>query len=281
MLKVPCNQNQEFSMCYRVGTDNSVYNYPPDLGCLPNGITVANASIAGANPYWRQSCSDQTWESEYCLNAFNDCPIDTNGNAAVTPCGDPSTALTWCCGEANVQCCGTTAAIKIPLTIGLTSTTSTSLSSSSTSSSTSTSSSSSSQTTPATTSTLSPTETPIPQASGLSTGAKAGIGSGVGVGAVVAILIGLWLLMKRRKRRNTTEGAYGPETSEITEGSHVRGISELDTRMDPKQLDAPVFIHEMEGSRGSAGKNRVGNAYYVDAPYGSVPAELGDGQRRT
>ena len=87
--------------------------------------------------------------------------------------------------------------------------------------------------------------------------------------------------MKRRKRKDGTEGGYVPELSERTEGTHVRGISELDARMTPKQLDAPVFIHEMEGSRGSAGKNGVGNAYYVDAPYGGVPAELGDGERRT
>lgn len=86
--------------------------------------------------------------------------------------------------------------------------------------------------------------------------------------------------MKRRKRKDRTEGDYVPEISERTGGTHVRGISELDARMEPKQLDAPVFIHEMEGSRGSAGKNSVGNAYNVDAPYGGAPAELGDGKRR-
>ncbi|OBT78732.1 hypothetical protein VF21_02596 [Pseudogymnoascus sp. 05NY08] len=279
MLKVPCNQNQKFSMCYRVSTDASVFNYPPDLGCLPNGVTIANASISGANRYWRQSCSDKTWESEYCLNAFNGCPIDTNGNAPVTPCGgDAEQATTWCCGQSNTACCDTPAAIKIPLTIGPTSTTSTlSPSSSSSPAPSSTSSSGSSQTTPTPTPTLSPTETLIPQASGLSTGAKAGIGSAVGVGAAIFIGIALWLLMRRRKRKDRTEDHSVPELSERY--AYVGGISELDSRRTPKQLDAPVFVHEMEGSRGSARKNSVGKAYNVDALYGGVPAELGDGKR--
>ncbi|KFY24344.1 hypothetical protein V491_02198 [Pseudogymnoascus sp. VKM F-3775] len=264
-------------MCYRVSTDESTFNYPPDLGCLPNGITISNSSIPGANPYWRQTCTDQTWKSEYCLNAFNDCPIDTNGNAPVTPCGgDASVATTWCCGQSNTTCCDTPAAISIPLTIGPTSTTSTSSPTPS-----STSSSSSSQTTPTTTSTSSPIETPTPQASGLSTAAKAGIGSAAGVCAVGIIGIGLWLLMRRRKMKNMTEDDYMPEISEkyITEGVYTGGISELDSRKTPKQLDAPVFIHEMEGSKGIARKISIEKVYNVDAVNRGFPAELGDGKR--
>lgn len=84
--------------------------------------------------------------------------------------------------------------------------------------------------------------------------------------------------MRRRKRRNRTKGDYVPELSEkyVTEVIHVRGISELDARRTPKQLDAPVFIHEMEGSRVSRMKNSAGKAYNVDALYGGAPAELGD-----
>ncbi|KFY69746.1 hypothetical protein V499_09798 [Pseudogymnoascus sp. VKM F-103] len=258
-------------MCYRVSTDESVFNYPPDLGCLPSGITIANATIIGANRYWRQSYSDQTWESEYCLNAFNDCPIDANGNAPVTPCDkDAEQATTWCCGQSNTDCCDTPAVIKIPLTIGPTSTTSTLSPSSS-------SSSSSSKTTPTTTPASSPTETPILQASGLSTGAKAGIGSAVGVGAAVFIGVALWLLMRRRKRKNRTEEHSVPDLSE--KYGYVGGISELDSRRTPTQLDAPVFVNEMEGSRGSAQKNSAGKANNVYAPYGGIPAELGDGKR--
>lgn len=86
--------------------------------------------------------------------------------------------------------------------------------------------------------------------------------------------------MRRRKRRNRTKGDYLPELSEKygTEVIHVRGISELDSRRTPKQLDAPVFIHEMEGSRVSSKKNSAGKAYNVGALYGGVPAELGDGK---
>lgn len=93
--------------------------------------------------------------------------------------------------------------------------------------------------------------------------------------------------MRRRKRKNRTEDHSVPELSErygyvggISERyGHVGGISELDSRRTPKQLDAPVFVHELEGSRGSARKNSVGKANNVDALYGGVPAELGDGKR--
>ncbi|KFZ05434.1 hypothetical protein V501_08367 [Pseudogymnoascus sp. VKM F-4519 (FW-2642)] len=204
---------------------------------------------------------------------------DANGNAPVTPCDkDAEQATTWCCGQSNTDCCDTPTAIKIPLTIGPTSTTSTlSPSSSSSAASSSTSSSGSSQTTPTTTPTLSPTETPIPQASGLSTGAKAGIGSAFGVGAAISIGIALWLLMRRRRRKNRTEHHTVPELSERY--GYVGGISELDSRRTPKQLDAPVFVQEMEGSWGSAQKNSAGKANNVYAPYGGIPAELGDGKR--
>jgi hypothetical protein len=109
----------------------------------------------------------------------------------------------------------------------------------------------------------------------------AGIGSAVGIGAVVSVCIGLWLFMRRRKRKNRTEGDYVPDISgrHRGEGIHVREISELDAQRTPKQLDAPVFIHEMEGSRGSFRKNSIGKAYNADVPYRGAPAELGNGER--
>lgn len=83
--------------------------------------------------------------------------------------------------------------------------------------------------------------------------------------------------MRRRKRKNRTEEHYVSDLSE--KYGYVGGISELDSRRTPKQLDAPVFVHEMEGSRGSAQKNSAGKANNVYAPYGGIPAELGDGKR--
>lgn len=44
--------------------------------------------------------------------------------------------------------------------------------------------------------------------SGLSTGAKAGIGAGVGVAALIAILLGVFFLLRHRKKNRTEEGAH-------------------------------------------------------------------------
>ena len=67
---VPCNTQTPFSMCYRSQTDAG--GNPPDKLCLPNGL-VQNIDISGEYQYWRQSCTDQTWASPYCLNAFDAC----------------------------------------------------------------------------------------------------------------------------------------------------------------------------------------------------------------
>lgn len=87
--------------------------------------------------------------------------------------------------------------------------------------------------------------------------------------------------MRRRKSKNRNKGDYAPELSEKygTEGIYVREISELDARKTPKQLDAPVFIHEMEGSAGSSKKSSAGNAYNASELYGGSPVELWDGKR--
>jgi hypothetical protein len=69
-IYTPCNSNQPFSMCYRSQPD--IYGAPPDYACLPNGITLQNNTRWGI-AYWRQSCTDPTWQSPYCLNAFNEC----------------------------------------------------------------------------------------------------------------------------------------------------------------------------------------------------------------
>lgn len=52
--------------------------------------------------------------------------------------------------------------------------------------------------------------------------------------------------------------------------SETYGISELGAQRSPEQLDAPEFIHEVEGSK---------RAYNVDPLYRDFPAELGDGER--
>lgn len=71
----PCNTNQQFSMCYRTQPDSK--GTPPDYTCLPNGITLVNNTLWGIQ-YWRQSCTDPTWLSPYCQNAFDNCSTVRN-----------------------------------------------------------------------------------------------------------------------------------------------------------------------------------------------------------
>lgn len=126
----------------------------------------------------------------------------------MTPCGNPNTSTTWCCG-ANTDCCNSSNAEYIAATLQgyiatLTTTSSTTENTAiTTSAGTLTSASASS------------TSTPLNQASsesssGLSTAAKAGIGIGVGAGAIV-VLAGLaWILYKKRRPKAAVEEELRP-----------------------------------------------------------------------
>lgn len=60
---------QQVSMCCR---SKEVGGDPPDA-CLANGLCV---NTAGAAPtYWRESCTDPTWTSPYCLSIFDVCSM--------------------------------------------------------------------------------------------------------------------------------------------------------------------------------------------------------------
>lgn len=63
-----CNVNQEVSMCCRQ-TQSGIYTAD---SCLPNGLCV-NESADNVTTYWRESCTDPTWKSPYCVNALNAC----------------------------------------------------------------------------------------------------------------------------------------------------------------------------------------------------------------
>ncbi|KUJ13760.1 uncharacterized protein LY89DRAFT_784628 [Mollisia scopiformis] len=101
-----CNINQEESMCCR---SKKIGPWPPDA-CLESGLCI---NTAGSAPtYWRESCTDPTWTSPYCLNVFNVCSSDENNNAQVTLC--PGTTTKYCCGDNNTACCSTASEISIP-----------------------------------------------------------------------------------------------------------------------------------------------------------------------
>ncbi|KAE8449020.1 hypothetical protein EG329_008608 [Mollisiaceae sp. DMI_Dod_QoI] len=152
----------------------------PD-SCLPNGLCT---NTAGSAPtFWRESCTDPTWTSPFCLSVLDACDMDFNSNAELTPCSSLSTNTKYCCGHNNTACCNTSTMLDVPLIPG------------------SVPSSSSTNTTfPL---------APILVSEGLSAGAKAGIGVAAGVAGVLAIVVLVLLLVVRRMRRVGKEGEVG------------------------------------------------------------------------
>ena len=230
---VPCNsQVGVASMCCSKNTSSNADE------CLPNGLCrnyIENSHGNGFNTLlWRESCTDQTWKSPFCLNLCTagsgkfggtervqselaECALIvrfvgvvigefrnySQDDVLVIQCPDQS----YCCGESNMTCCNQGHGTRIANIIGQT--LSTSSITSSTSSAAISSSSSVSTTSPSPSASPTPTTSPL-----LSPGAKIGIGVGVSVGAILAVLIGggIWYLARKkaRTRRVETENSYAP-----------------------------------------------------------------------
>ncbi|KAJ5634793.1 hypothetical protein N7528_002635 [Penicillium herquei] len=91
------------SMCCRINDTN------PDT-CLSSGLCYTNGTgIAG---YWRDFCTDETWDSPNCLSK-SICNTTAGGNSSwtyiMTACGSNNQ---YCCGD-DTSCCGTDDAITI------------------------------------------------------------------------------------------------------------------------------------------------------------------------
>ncbi|CZR65518.1 uncharacterized protein PAC_15418 [Phialocephala subalpina] len=185
-----CNVNQNVSMCCRSSTVNG---YPPDA-CLSNGLCVD--TTASAPTYWRESCTDPTWTSPYCVNALVSCSHDASNNAEVSQCPDDNTK--YCCGNSNTACCGTSSEIYIPVLDQPSSTISAA---------------------PTATVTHTATSTPSsnPSSQGLSTGAKAGIGVLAAVAALLAALSFVLFMMMRRMKRNARAETHGATNTMLEE----------------------------------------------------------------
>jgi hypothetical protein len=69
VIYTACNQDTPYSMCYRsqATSDGSTADYT----CLPSGLSVNNRY--GHDQYWRQGCTDPTWQSDYCLKSVSTC----------------------------------------------------------------------------------------------------------------------------------------------------------------------------------------------------------------
>jgi hypothetical protein len=165
--------------------------------CLPNGLCVNYAH--GETFYWRDSCTDPTWQSPYCLKlcmAANDNAGPGNHyNAHMLPCPDGS----WCCAQdiSASQCCEAKQGVMLPATIGVFST--------------SAPASSATIAEPSTTASTSLPSTSTSQAdSGLTSSAKVGLGIGLSIGGVLAAAAIAWLVMKRRQLRRMPTESHDP-----------------------------------------------------------------------
>jgi hypothetical protein len=58
----PCNASAAVSMCCAIGPGRAS---SLDI-CVPNGLCYN----AGYNIFWRESCTDQTWQDPACIKLF-------------------------------------------------------------------------------------------------------------------------------------------------------------------------------------------------------------------
>ena len=207
----PCNNGTQHSACCGTNHSGAGHTGIADDTCETNGLCANFESFTGDNKgvkmYWRQGCTDPTWQSEYCLGHVCDArnPEDENDNWVVQWCGDGK----WCCGD-KTCCAFTNSLFELAATVGPTST-SASGSASSTASATGSATADASTGSSTAQSTASPTSSstglPAAEGGGLGTGSKVGIAVGV---AVVIILLSViaFLLLKLKKRRAVQETPY-------------------------------------------------------------------------
>ncbi|KAH8698473.1 hypothetical protein BGW36DRAFT_426180 [Talaromyces proteolyticus] len=185
-----------FSMCCATnrasppGADaTGIYNSSTRDICLSNGLCENvfhdTTTEAVESLYWRNSCSNESWEDGNCLNECME-----EGASEMTPCDKEAggNSTTWCCGHANTSCCESNPITLSPTLYRFSSTTSASASPFTvTVTSHPTSSQPAAQSSPVQTS-----------SSGVSSGTKAAIALGVVLGAVVVLsLAGFFMLWMR------------------------------------------------------------------------------------
>lgn len=179
--------------------------------CISNGLCYDPCTTTGEcgdtfiGEYWRESCTDRSWKSPFCLQGV--CTVcsdrsafrlkitdegqdggNFNGTAAMSQC---ATDGSWCCGGelTSDECCAMENRVSLAATIGLTSTSSTSTLSTPTYSISLSEPPSSSIPSPTTTSTL------IPAASHSNTSKKVGLGAGIGIGIGIGTATGIVLIV--------------------------------------------------------------------------------------
>ncbi|KAF2872968.1 hypothetical protein BDV95DRAFT_362154 [Massariosphaeria phaeospora] len=174
----PCNTRERDvdSMCCALRHEENNHEGNVNDVCDPNGLCQNWFEPDGTGPrpmiWWREGCTDESWQSPFCLRGVCDGGQFDNEDVPVQKCSDGR----WCCGDTD--CCSSTdEKFTLAATVGVTS------SSASTSATTSTPTSATAITT---TAVPTPTATPPPSnPSGLATSAKIGIGVGVAIGMIV------------------------------------------------------------------------------------------------
>ncbi|GAQ10249.1 hypothetical protein ALT_7570 [Aspergillus lentulus] len=240
-----CNRVQGVNgMCCALDRPNSPggpdsKGYTADI-CLENGLcqNIVQKMSTGqmVYTYWRTLCTSTDWSTNGCLNVCTQGEVYPGHTVPLTPCENSPGSRTWCCGQNNTACCGTSEAIILApmLAVGL-------LAPTSSVASTSVSTASPSSASPATTAASVPTtaisaSASQPRDSSLSTGVKVGIGIGVGVGSVV-VFGSLAVLLVRWRRRLVSRRPFPFSGLGIISRGQVQ----------EKAADGPLTRHELSG----------------------------------
>ncbi|CAI7613378.1 unnamed protein product [Penicillium pancosmium] len=88
------------SMCCSLNTS------APDI-CQSNGLCLSNTNSTFKSNYWRDFCTDKTWDSPNCLSKTL-CDHDAGGNSDWTSRVTLCTGGSYCCGTDQSCCSGTT-----------------------------------------------------------------------------------------------------------------------------------------------------------------------------
>ncbi|KUJ09564.1 uncharacterized protein LY89DRAFT_273028 [Mollisia scopiformis] len=234
----PCNGTAPVSMCCHLGVSNN------NGDACGSGSTYGLCGVTGTQ-LWRESCTDQTWQSPSCLKLCTT-GAGATGDSMITACDDGS----YCCGQNNATCCDAGQGMFIvDNEVSLTKSTSSSSSASSTATSLPSTSSSSTSAPIAASSTGTPSPMPTNStSSGMTTGAKVGIAVGV-TGGVLAIAAGLVFLFMRR--RKDTGLPTEPMADYQTVYNPTKVVSEPTTEMDAnrntQELDGYYRGQELHG----------------------------------
>ncbi|PMD56091.1 uncharacterized protein K444DRAFT_72060 [Hyaloscypha bicolor E] len=183
--------------------------------CLADSICLnPGTPNSGFSGYYTGGCTDLTYDDQSCNPYCRSVPradiVYNNGTKLWSCCGTESDNTTVNCNDPTTIIFSDPAPTALSTTFSVGSTAGTSIPSS-TSSVTTTSISSSSATTPSGSPSQTGTGSPQPS-SGLSTGAKAGIGVGAAI-IGIAVLVGVFVLYRRRKRSSMQPPSYNRKTA--------------------------------------------------------------------